>query len=213
MSIDPQTGLPVQQPPRSGGCFRSCLTMGCLGTIAIAVCCGVAGVGFKSAIKVESNAQIAGLVGSNLVQDGLLGEFDAPQSYRITAPVIGEFVKFSVRKRKDGAALLLGEFGPGANVEGSGFDVFAALCSEQLELHSGVSKANVTRVTERIINVRGTPAKFSIAEASIDGPPVSEIWQVSGSLRGEQGSAFLYLILPHEAYTEDKIVQAIESIK
>lgn len=213
MSFDPQTGLPVQQR-QSGGCFKSCMTMGCIGVVLIVVCCG----GFtwlaSSSFQFQNDPQIATLVGQEIADGDLFDDFTATASIKVDLPIFGPVGKMAMYEGADKAMLMIGEVN--ANVAGAGGkEALEQKLREELQNNSSHKDLQVVSQKTRELQINGKPASFSFehAKSTSGDQKGTEVWMVTGSFEGKTGPAFVVLVVPYAKYTEEQLVSKLETIK
>lgn len=213
MSIDPQTGLPIPQKS-SGGCFKSCLTMGCFGVILMGLCCGGVTWFFSQSIQFQKDPQIAALVGQEIADGSLFDDFKAVASVKVDLPVFGPVGKMAIYEGADHAALVIGEVNN--NVAGAGGKE-ALEQKIREEMGNNTSHKDVTVISKKVrdIQINGKPVPFSFEHSKSNEADQKgkEVWSVSGSFEGKTGPVFVFLIVPHDKYTEDQLADKLETIK
>ncbi len=155
MSFDPQTGLPVQQR-QSGGCFKSCMTMGCIGVVLIVVCCGGFTWMASSSFQFQNDPQIATLVGQEIAGGDLFDDFTATASIKVDLPIIGPVGKMAMYEGADKAMLMIGEVN--ANVAGAGGkEALEQKLREELQNNSSHKDLQVVSQKTRELQINGKP--------------------------------------------------------
>lgn len=214
MSSDPL--YPASSPPNAGMGTGTKVLLGCLlggGFLLLLLCCGVAGFAWYATRAAITDPAEVDKLSKEIVAINLPPDFKPVVGFSLALPIVNQPLAAGAVYADEKAHALLQIVEFRAQLDEKQRQAFLTQLQQSMA-QQGAARTRIQVQESKVheVEIHGETAKFTIAKGTAaegDG----ELWQVTGEFAGSGGPAMLEFVAPADKYSEEAVIEMLDSMK